>query len=74
MQKEQPTEPDPPRAPDFAVNFRNLPSYSASVSFNGRRSVFLSRLIRPLGRLMFGWLEWCGSAMAKVSVLLEEKE
>jgi hypothetical protein len=60
MQKDQPTGPDTPRPPEFAVNFRTVPSYSASVRINGRHSDLLSRLIRPFGRLVFAWAEWRG--------------
>ena len=58
MQRERSTRPNAPRPPEFAVNFRSLPVYSASVSFNGRHSLLLSRMIRPLGRLVIAWLEW----------------
>jgi hypothetical protein len=68
MQKDQSTGPDAPRPPEFAVNFRTVPSYSASVSFNGSNSAFLSRLIRPFGRLVIAWLEWRGKRRAKKRV------
>ncbi len=38
--------------------FRNVPSYDANVSINGRHSVWMSRIIRPFGRFVFAWLEW----------------
>jgi hypothetical protein len=56
MPKDQPTRPDAPRPPEFAVNFRTVPRYDASVSFNGKRSVWLSRMLRPFGKLLFAWL------------------
>ena len=65
MQKDQSTGPDAPRPPEVAVNFRTVPSYSASVRINGQHSDLLSRLIRPFGILVFAWAEWRGRRRAR---------
>jgi len=59
MQIDQPAGPNSPRSVEGeVVESFDAPSYDGSVSFNGRRVVWLSRLLRPFSRFIFGWLAW----------------
>jgi hypothetical protein len=54
MHTDHPEETVAPKHPDIAVTMVAAPSsYDVDVSFNGRRSKWLSRLLRTLTRLIW---------------------